>query len=75
MGWGSQETIAIRRLQNCFELFTHLGGGGGGSGGDKKGITAYINLFFFRLFVYSWPILLSVSQKKKLIFNGGLFLT
>ena len=79
MGWDSQETIAISRLQNCFELLTHLGvmggGGGGGWGGDKKGII-HTFIFFFRSFVYSWPILLSVCFiKKKLISNGGLFLT
>ena len=60
MGWDSQETTAIRRLQNCFELFTDRGEGVG----DKKGITPYIYLFF-RLFVYSWPILLSVCFIKK----------
>ena len=50
------------------------GGGGGGRGGTRR--ESLHTLFIFFPFVYSLPILLSVCFiKKKLIFNGGLFLT
>ena len=76
MGWDSQETIAIRRLQNWFELFAQGGGGGRGVGVGTRRESLHTFIFFFHLFVYSWPILLSVCFiKRKLIFNGGLFLT
>ena len=58
--------MAIRRLQNCFELFTHLGGGGGGGGRAKRRESLHTLIFspFVCLFMTHFTVCMFHKKKE-----------